>query len=97
MSELRRLGARAACTVIIVTPLTPPTLVALRGVESEAATAQSSESTYAELVDLFADWRDFERPRFVDGVADYTAGTMAVQRLELARYRRRLAAIDPSA
>ena len=28
---------------------------------------------------------------------DYTAGTMAVQRLELARYRRRLAAIDPSA
>jgi len=50
---------------------------------------------YGDLVSLFADWRAFQKPKLVDGVPDYTAPAMAAQHRELARYRQRLAAIDP--
>jgi hypothetical protein len=50
---------------------------------------------YEDLVAFFRDWRSFQRPRFVDGVPDYTAGAMAAQQAELSVYRRRLAGIDP--
>jgi hypothetical protein len=46
-------------------------------------------------VSLFADWRAFQKPKLVDGVPDYTAPAMAAQHREFARYRQRLAAIDP--
>jgi Bacterial protein of unknown function (DUF885) len=49
---------------------------------------------YEGLVKLFQDWRTFERPPFVDGAPDYTAGTFARRHQELAAYRQRLAAID---
>jgi uncharacterized protein (DUF885 family) len=48
---------------------------------------------YGELVQLFADWRAFERPPFVDGAPDYSAATFARRHQELARYRARLDAI----
>lgn len=54
-------------------------------------------TSYDDLVALFEEWREFERPEFVDGVPDYTRDGMAAQARELAAYRRRLAAIDPSA
>ena len=31
------------------------------------------QSSWNELVDLFSEWREFERPEFIDGVPDYTA------------------------
>jgi len=52
---------------------------------------------YEALVALFRDWREFQKPRLVDGVPDYTAPAVARQRRELETYRRRLEAIDPSA
>lgn len=52
---------------------------------------------YDDLVELFGEWRDFERPTFVDGVPDYTAAAMASQHAELASYQERLEAIDASA
>ena len=49
---------------------------------------------YGELLQLFQDWRAFERPPFVNGAPDYTAATFARRHQELARYRARLDAID---
>src|SRR5207253_1616531 len=37
----------------------------------------------AELVNLFSEWRAFQRPRLVDGVPDYRAAAMHAQRREL--------------
>jgi hypothetical protein len=51
---------------------------------------------YEDLVALFHDWRSFQKPKLADGVPDYSAKAMAVQRGELASYQKRLVAIDPS-
>ena len=53
----------------------------------------AQDSTHADLVALFSDWRAFQRPRLVDGVPDYTSAAMAAQQRELPAYQRRLAAI----
>ena len=37
----------------------------------------AAQSTHDELVALFREWREFEKPEFVDGVPDYTAPAMA--------------------
>lgn len=51
---------------------------------------------YQDLLQLFADWREFERPPMRDGAPDYTAETFAAAHAELADYQARLDAIDPS-
>ncbi len=58
---------------------------------------EAAESVrYEELVALFEEWREFQIPRMIDGVADYTARAMADQQEELGLYRQRLDRIDPS-
>ena len=59
-----------------------------------AAPGEPGTTGYEDLVALFEEWRDFERPEFVDGVPDYSARAMAAQHAELAVYQRRLAAVD---
>ncbi|MDX1502174.1 MAG: DUF885 family protein [Thermoanaerobaculia bacterium] len=54
------------------------------------------DAGYAALVELFEEWRAFERPPLRDGAPDYTAATMAAQAEGLARLRARLQAIDPA-
>jgi len=49
---------------------------------------------YDQLLQLFRDWRAFERPPFVDGAPDYTAATFARRHRELGVWRERLATID---
>jgi len=49
---------------------------------------------YDDLVKLFKDWREFQKPKMVDMVPDYTAEAMAKQYQELKKYQARLAAID---
>jgi hypothetical protein len=51
---------------------------------------------YKDLLQLFADWREFERPPMRDGAPDYTAERFAAAHAELADYQARLDAIDPS-
>ncbi len=68
------------------------TLVLLAGCATIDVTPSTS---YDDLVALFEEWREFERPAFADGVPDYTAGAMAAQQRELATFQRRLDAIDP--
>lgn len=49
---------------------------------------------YGKVLQLYQDWRAFERPPFVNGAPDYTAATFARRHQALADYRQRLAAID---
>ena len=58
---------------------------------SQSAVAQGS---YRDLVDLFHLWRQFQAPRMVDGIPDYTAEYMDRQYWELPRLEARLANID---
>jgi hypothetical protein len=48
------------------------------------------------LVELFGEWRTFERPPLRDGAPDYTAATFERRHRELADLKARLRAIDPS-
>ena len=56
----------------------------------------AADDSYAELVQLFEDWREFESPPMRDGAPDYTAERFARAYEELAGYRQRLNAIDMS-
>ncbi|HLF83141.1 MAG TPA: hypothetical protein VI837_03095, partial [Blastocatellia bacterium] len=65
-------------------------------ISSFTAMAQQKKSSFADLTKLFSEWRAFQRPKLIDGVPDYSAPAMSAQHRELARYQRRLAAIDTS-
>jgi hypothetical protein len=54
------------------------------------------ESKYEDLVKLFKEWREFQKPELNDGVPNYTASAMEEQRYGLQEFQHRLAAIDPS-
>lgn len=59
--------------------------------------SESAEShDYQDLIVLFEEWREFQKPAVVDGVPDYTAEAMTVQFEELREWQARLAAIDSS-
>jgi hypothetical protein len=64
------------------------------GGESRPSPKHSTQ--YEDLLHLFVDWRAFQVPKAVDGAPDYSASAMSAQHAELASYRQRLAAIDPS-
>ena len=53
-------------------------------------------SNYEDLVSLFKEWREFQKPRITEGVPDYTAAAMEEQRRGLEKYQSRLAALDCS-
>ncbi len=74
--------ARYACYTLAVILLLPC-----------AAMAQSGDS-YRNLVQLFEEWRDFERPPMLDGAPDYTAERFADAYDRLPVYRQRLERID---
>ncbi len=50
--------------------------------------------TYAGLLQLHRDWREFEQPPLLDGAPDYRPATFARRHAALAGFRGRLAAID---
>ena len=52
-------------------------------------------SDYADLLTLFADWRDFENPPLLDGAPDYTVGQFERRYEEFGDLRDRLHAMDP--
>ena len=58
------------------------------------AASQLAQSSHAQLVRLFADWRAFNHPAIVRGRPDYGAAAMAARAARLPDFRRRLAAID---
>ncbi|HWE25554.1 MAG TPA: DUF885 family protein [Myxococcales bacterium] len=50
----------------------------------------------ADLVKIFSEWREVQKPRLVNGVPDYTPAAMARQRDELREREARLSALDVS-
>lgn len=58
-----------------------------------AANAQH-DGRYADLVQLFADWRTFEQPPTRDGAPDYTAETFAARQPAFKKLEARLENID---
>ncbi len=70
-------------------------LVALLPLD-KALAQTSAGGSYRDLVALFEQWREFERPPLLDGAPDYTAATTARRHRELADYQARLHAFDTS-
>lgn len=60
---------------------------------SPGARAQA-DAGYPALLDLFEDWRAFERPPLRDGAPDYTAATFEARDAGFQALRARLAALD---
>jgi uncharacterized protein (DUF885 family) len=79
--------------VCVATALTVAFPLAAAMAESPAAAA-STQSTHAQLVRLFADWRAFNHPRVVNGRPDYSVSAIAAKAAQLPAFRHRLAAID---
>lgn len=73
-----------------------PTAVLLLVASCAPAGVPAGEAgrSYEDLVSFFDDWREFQHPRLINGVPDYSASAMAEQHRELANYQRRLAAFD---
>ncbi len=63
-------------------------------VSARVPAEQPQGGGYQTLVGLFEEWRDFQKPRLVNGIPDYSAAAMSRQNAALAKYQRRLAAID---
>lgn len=81
---MRRLGGSFLTVVIL-------------GVGCSPAPDRPSETgsrDYSALTDLFGQWREFQQPRLVDGVPDYSREAMANQHQALAGWQTKLAAID---
>ena len=55
-----------------------------------------SSGHYDALLQLFAEWREFEQPPLRDGAPDYTTETFDARYVEFQDYRKRLHAIDVS-
>jgi hypothetical protein len=59
-----------------------------------AAPPAIAVSGYAQLVELFKEWRSFNHPKIVDGRPDYGASAMSAKAARLPQFRKRLKAID---
>lgn len=73
------------------------TLLACLACSSPAAIqdgAAESSASHADLVQLFLDWRAFERPPIHEGAPDYRAETFARRYADFQNYRQRLQAFD---
>ena len=57
-------------------------------------TASSTE--YSDLVKLFQEFREYQKPAVMEGVPDYTDQAMAEQYNRLDEFRQKLESIDPS-
>jgi len=57
---------------------------------SATGVAQQASNSYADLLVLFSDWREFEQPPLLDGAPDYTQETTTRRHQELKTYQERL-------
>ncbi len=74
-------------------------MVAILGLMAAGAAAPSvatgtPQASYEDLLELFREFRSFQRPEIQAGVPDYSAAAMAEKFGELRGFQRRLAAID---
>lgn len=73
-----------------------PALVALiaLGATTPSIAAAPAATGHTQLVQLFADWRQFNHPAIKRGRPDYSAKAMAAKAARLPDFRRRLATIN---
>jgi len=64
--------------------------------DSRAAVPFAASMSYDDLLRLFKEWREFQKPKSVGGVPDYTPAAMNEQRAGLELFKARLKAIDPA-
>jgi hypothetical protein len=65
--------------------------------EPPTETQSAGKSTrYEDLLALWRQFRDFQKPNVAEGVPDYTATAMSTQKLQAGEFLKRLAGIDPS-
>ena len=86
--------AKAAPVIVILAILSAAALSCGKGKPMPAA---AGSADYQDLIRLFQEWREFQKPRVTNGVPDYSAPAMKEQYGKLPEYQRRLAAIDPGA
>jgi hypothetical protein len=87
---MRRCPAGSPVRLLLITLA----LLAASGSTAILQPQAPSGGTYDDLVTLFREWREFERPKFVDGVPDYTRAAMAAQHRALRDWQARLQGID---
>src|SRR5262245_27333222 len=71
-------------------------VTSMTGIATSSGAQQSGTNGYDGLVELFTQWRAFERPPLRQGAPDYTSATQARKHEQLRSYQAKLAAIDPS-
>jgi hypothetical protein len=54
-----------------------------------------NSSDHADLIGLFREFREFDKPKVTNGIPDYSAAAIEKQYRELKTFQSRLAAIDP--
>jgi hypothetical protein len=87
----KALGSIVAIAVMTATALGVPNAAAQ---SARSGSRRGAPSRYEDLVTLFTAWRQFQQPKRVNGVPDYSSAAMTAQHRELASYQRRLAALD---
>jgi hypothetical protein len=63
--------------------------------QSKEKAERITDSNYEDLVSLYKEWREFQKPKINNGVPDYSRAAMEKQHEGLKEYQTRLAAIDP--
>ncbi|NTV81792.1 MAG: hypothetical protein HGA24_10280, partial [Candidatus Aminicenantes bacterium] len=58
--------------------------------EAPAPAAARAGGSYEDVLALWREFREFQKPRLVDGVPDFTAAAMAAQKNGLPAFRDRL-------
>lgn len=62
----------------------------------ESAVAQTGQAPRAELTQIFAEAQALRQPAVIDGIPDFSAAAVDVQKVELAELRNRFDRLDPS-
>lgn len=83
-------GSLATLSVVLAAATWSPNAAC----QPPAATRSASANRYEDLATLFTRWREFQQPKRVNGVPDYSPAAMASQYAGLASRRRALAALD---
>jgi len=86
MAQIRPVASAARFLVLITIAMIGACMAADSG----------SSGNYDSLLQLFAEWREFEQPPTRNGAPDYTAETFGARYVELKDYQKRLHTIDIS-
>jgi len=66
------------------------------GAGSKEISRPTMSQNYDDLLPLWKEFREFQRPKLTAGIPDYTAEAMAAQKARVKEFQDRLAAIDPN-